>query len=197
MLRVVLPSVIPSGRAVHIVRALSIVVVLYIVIVDVDVDIVVPPSGSIAPTSTPCRSHRHSNSKGNSHACRIVPGRRIGDWRIGIDRRSINNGRVIAGNINHLRVRLFDDNHRFVFDLLGLNFLLITVLQVSGILCFYPHALDCIHNVALLGKESVAEVRGPLDVLGQLLHDIGQRRHCLNAGIPILFLNCFTKSFVL
>ena len=195
MLRVVLPSVIPASRTVQIVRILS-VGVSYVVVVDINVDIVVSPSGSIAPTSTPRCSHGDSNSKGNRHASRIVPGWWIRDWRIGIDWRSINNDRVVARDINDLWVRLFDDNHRFVFDLLGLNFLLITAFQVPSILRLCAHALNRFHNLALLRKESIAKVGSPLDVVGQLFHDIGQRCHCLNAGIPILFLNCFSKSFL-
>jgi len=45
------------------------------------------------------------------------------------------------------------------------NFQLLVRFQRACALSFLPHALNSIHNVTLLRKESIAEVSGPLNVV--------------------------------
>ena len=54
-----------------------------------------------------------------------------------------------------------------------------------------------IHNVGLLGKKCVAQVGGPLDVVGEPLYDIGEGGESLNAWVLRLLGDCVGESFVL
>jgi hypothetical protein len=95
-----------------------------------------------------------------------------------------------------LRISLFDDNDLFRFDYFRFYFLLFARFQVAGILCLLSHALHCIHHIRLLRQESIPEVRGPLDVIGQAFHQIGKRRHGLYTRIPRLLLHGIDERFV-
>jgi hypothetical protein len=53
------------------------------------------------------------------------------------------------------------------------------------------------HNIGLLGQKCITQISGPLNVVGQTLHDIGQRRHGLNAWIPRLFLDRFGQPLLI
>ena len=54
-----------------------------------------------------------------------------------------------------------------------------------------------VHHLALLREESVAELRGPLDVVGEPFDDFGERGHRLDAGIPRLLRDRVGQCLVL
>jgi hypothetical protein len=86
-----------------------------------------------------------------------------------------------------LGVRLLNDDHLFALHGLRFNFHLLVRFQIALFLGLLAHALHRVHDVALLREESVAQVGGPLNIIGEPLHNIGKRRHGLNTGIPGLF----------
>ena len=90
-----------------------------VVVIDVDVVIAAPPTATPTPSTYPCSAHCDSYTKGDRHSRCVVTGRRITNWWIWICRRTINHGRVVAGNVNYFGVRLLNHNHLFVFDGLG------------------------------------------------------------------------------
>jgi len=91
---------------------------------------------------------------------------------------------------------LFDHNDLLARNSLGLNVHLLVVLQRSSALSFSSHALNRIHDISLLCQEDVAQIGGPLNVLGKKFDDIRQRRHRLDTRIPWLFLN-FCRELIL
>src|SRR5262249_19117014 len=86
------------------------------VVINVDIHITAAPSTAPAPASAPHRAHCHSNSERNRHAGGVVAWGRIVNWRIRINRRAVNHGGVVTRNINHLRIRLFDNDNLFRLD---------------------------------------------------------------------------------
>jgi hypothetical protein len=85
-----------------------------------------------------------------------------------------------------LGARLLNNDHLFALHGLRFNFHLFVRFQIALFLGLFAHALHRIHHVALLCQESVAEIGGPLNIIGEPLHHIGERRHGLNTGIPRL-----------
>jgi hypothetical protein len=67
--------------------------------------------------------------------------------------------------LDHLRIRLLNNDHLFVFNCLGFYFHLFVRLQAL-ILGLLAHALNRIHNVGLLCQKGVSEVGCPLNVVG-------------------------------
>jgi hypothetical protein len=130
MLRVVLPAPVTAsstasrglgGDAIAPVYVVSVatidvrVAVVIVIVVDRDI-VVAAPAAAPAPASAHRRPHGNSDSEGDRHPGRVVSRRRIGDWRIRVGWRTVNNGGIIAGDVNNLWVRLLDDD-----DLLGLH----------------------------------------------------------------------------
>jgi hypothetical protein len=97
--------------------------------------------------------------------------------------------------LDHLRVRLLNNDYLFVLNRLGFYFHLFVRFQ-SLVLGLLPHALDGIHNVALLRQEGVAEIGGPLNVVAQAFHHIGEGGHSLDAWIPRLFRDGIRQGLV-
>jgi hypothetical protein len=126
------------------------------IVVAVDGDVVASPTSSTAPTAAPERPHRDADAEGNSQACWVIPCRRIVDGRVRIDRRAVNNHRIVGGHVHHLRIGLFDNDDTLVFDDLGFYFLLLGGFQIAFILGLLAHPLNGLHDVALLCKERVA-----------------------------------------
>ena len=60
-----------------------------------------------------------------------------------------------------------------------------------------PHPLDGVHDVVLLVEEGVPELRRPLDVVREPLHDVGNRRHRLDARVPGLLRDRVGERLVL
>ena len=71
-----------------------------------------------------------------------------------------------------------------VLDNLGFHLLLLGRGQGAFLLGLRAHALHRIHHGAFLSEERVAEIRGPLNVVREALHHIGQAGHRLDARIP-------------
>jgi len=122
MLWVVLPAAIPAAvsttLSVHAIAiaALNIrVAVEIIVVVDGDV-VVAAPAAVVAPPPGPHRAHGHPNTKRNSHTCRVIARRWVCDGGVRIWRRSIDDGGVIARNVNNLRIGLFDHDNGLALD---------------------------------------------------------------------------------
>lgn len=135
------------------------------IIIVVDGDVVVAAPAAVSPSSAPRGAHGHSNSKRDRHTRRVVAGWRVSNWRVWVNRGTVYNRRVVAGDVDHFGAGLFDDNDGLVLYDLRLHFHLLSGFQISRIFCFCPHALDCIHDVGLLRQKSVAQIRRPLDVI--------------------------------
>ena len=190
MLRVVLPAVATGPTTaisvrVHAVATVNIVAVATVdigvaieIVVVVDGDVVVSaPTTAVAPASAPRRSHSETNTERNRHACGIISRRWIVNRWIRIDRRPVDDGRIVTWHVHNLRIGLLDDHDLLRFHNLHFYFLLFGRLQVARILSLFPHALHSIHDVALLRQKCIAEVRGPLDVIRQTLDHVRKRGH--------------------
>src|SRR5208337_3738800 len=160
VLGVVLPIAVAPGRLIRwTVATVSVVDVLPVAVVDevivvVDGDVVVAaPSGVVAPTSAPHRSHRDANTEGNGHARRVIARRGISDWGVGINGRPVHYCWVVARDIHYFWTGLLNHDHLFALDNLGFNLLLFRRFQVAGVLGFLSHALHCIHHIVLLRKK--------------------------------------------
>ena len=106
MLRIVLPVVAGPVAAADVcpVAAADVRIPIEIIIV-VDGDVIVAaPAAVIAPASVYCCTHHHSDAEGDRHSRGIITWWRIGDRRVRIWRRAINHRRVVAGDVNDLRI---------------------------------------------------------------------------------------------
>ena len=166
------------------------------IVVHVDVDVVMPPSATPAPTAAPERPHHDADAKRNRNSRGVVAGRRVVDRRVGIYRGTVYHHGVVRRYIHDLRIRLFDHDHTFAFDDLRLYFLLLVRFQVAVALGLLAHALDGVHHIALLREEGIAQVGGPLNVVGQSLDQVGETRQRLDAGIPWLLGNGIGECLV-
>ena len=191
MLGVVLPVAAPAPAPVDVRVPVEVVVV-------VDGDVVVPapaPAAAAARTAPDGRAHRHSDTEGDQTGARNV--RRVVDRGIGIDRRGIDDRRIVRRDVDDLGIRRLDDDDRLLFHDLGLDLLLLVGLQCALVLRLLPHPLDGVHHVVLLVEEGVPELRRPLDVVGEPLHDIGNRRHRLDGRVPGLLRDGVRERLVL
>jgi hypothetical protein len=84
---------------------------------------------------------------------------------------------------------LLDYNHLLALNCLGFDLLVFIRHQSSFALRHQAHPLDGVHHIGLLRKKGVTEIGGPLNVVCQAFHHVGQSRHRLNARVPGLFLN--------
>lgn len=159
MLRIVLPVIAPSTAASWLVRgAVTVVNVVAVAAVDIAVAVeivivvdryvvVAAPTAAPAPTSVNGCSNHHSDAKGNRHSRCIISRRRVVDWRVGIRRGAINDYRVIAGNVDNLRIGLLNHNDTLAFHNLCFYLHLFVAFQVSLALGFGAHALHGFHDV--------------------------------------------------
>jgi hypothetical protein len=192
--------VLPLVSAVNAVAPLNVVPITTVdirvaveVVIVVDVDVVAAPTTAPAPTATPGSADRHADPKRDRTRRNHGSGRIwwiVNRW-IGINRRTVHDSRVVRRHIDHLRIRLFDHDHLLIRNGLCFDVLLLVVGQRSTALRFCAHALNGVHHIALLRQKRIAEIRGPLNIIRQTFHYVGQRSHCLNARIPGLFLDCF------
>jgi len=201
MLRVVLPGTIAGAISaalrVHAVASLNVGVAVEVVIV-VDGDVVVgAPTATITPTATPKRTHHHADAKRNGHSRCVVAWRWVGDRWIRIRWRPVNHGRVITGNVDNLRVGLFDHDYGLALNDLRFYLYLLIRFQIAFVLGLRAHALDSVHDIFLLREEGVAQIRSPLNIVGKTFHNIRQSGQRLNARVPRLFGNRFGQSLVL
>jgi hypothetical protein len=73
-----------------------------------------------------------------------------------------------------------------LFSVFRRHDLLLGGFQRALVLRFLTHALYRSHDVSLLGKKGVAEVRCPLNIVGQPFDDVREPGHRLNAWVPRL-----------
>src|SRR5271156_3873044 len=199
MLRIVLPVVAAAGRqgagAIYIARVdvpsidIRVVVVAYVIIVDVNVDVTAPPPTVIAPTAVVIGTDGEPDPEGDRNARSIITGRGVVNRRIRVDGRSVNGHGIIGRHINDLWVGLLNDHDGLRFYYLSFHRLLFGGFQVSCIHGLLAHALHRVHHITLLRKEGVTQVSGPLDTVDELLHQVWERGHGLDAGIPVLVLH--------
>jgi hypothetical protein len=159
MLRIVLPVIAPSAAASWLVRrAITVVYVVAVaavyvavaveIVIVVNRDVVVAtPAAAPAPTSVNGGSNHHSDAKRNRHSRCIISGRRVVDWRIWIRRGAINDYRVIAGNVDDLRIGLLNHNDTLAFHNLRFYLHLFVGFQIPLALGFGAHALHGFHDV--------------------------------------------------
>jgi len=188
MLWIVLPSAV--GRESRGAIACADIRIAIEIVVAINVDVVAAPPAVPAITSTPERSHRHTDAKRDCHPCGVVPRWRIVDWRIRIHRRSIDRDRIVGGHIYDLRTRRLDDDYALVIDRFRLHLLLLGRLQIALVLGLLPHALHGRHHVTLLREEGIAQISRPLNIVGESFRDVRNSRKRLNAWVPRLLRNC-------
>ena len=92
---------------------------------------------------------------------------------------------------------MLDDNDLLGFDYLGFYFLLLGRFQVSSVLGLFPHSLNGVHHIALLGQKSIAEIGSPLNVIREALHYFREGSQALNARVPGLLGNRIRERLVL
>jgi hypothetical protein len=165
-------------------------------IVAVNVNVVAAPAAAPTPPAAPEGPHRDANPEGDCHSRGVVPDWRIVNRRIGIDGGTVHYDRIVRRHINHLRVRLLDNDRTFAFNNLRFHLLLFRRTQVALLLSFLAHALDSLHDIRLLSQERVAKIGGPLNVIGQAVYHIGQGRQRLDTGIPRLFRHGISEFLV-
>jgi hypothetical protein len=96
-----------------------------------------------------------------------------------------------------LRIGLFDNDDALAFDDLGFDRLLFVRFQIASVLGLLTHALNCVHDVALLRKKCVSKIRGPLDIVCKTVHHIRQSGQCLDAWVPRLLCHRIGQGLVL
>jgi hypothetical protein len=188
MLWIVLPPAV-GGQCRGAIACADIRVAIEIVIA-INVDVVAAPPAVPAITPAPKRSHRHTNTERDCHACGVIPRRRIVDRRIRIDWRTVHRDWIIGGHIHNLRTRRLDDDYTFVIDRLRLHLLLFGRLQIALLLGLLPHALHGRHHITLLREKGIPQVSRPLDIVGEPFRDVRNSRKRLNAWVPRLFGHC-------
>ena len=158
-----------------------------IVVVYIDVDAAASPATIVAPTAAPRGTQNESGPKRKPHS-RYISWIDIG--RIRVCGRTIDDHRIVGGDIDHLGAGLLYDNHLLAaIDDLGFHFLLLGGLQAPRPLCLGAHALDSGQHIHLLRQKGVAQFRRPLNIACQSLHNVRHSHHGLNAWIPALLLD--------
>src|SRR5579859_4836581 len=123
MLRIVLPVAVSRSNVLPVVYAVGVVDEI-VVVVDGNVVISSPPCIPTA-TSAPRRSHCDTDAEGDCHAGSVIARRGIRDGWVRIDRRTVYDGWVVAGDVDDLGTRGFNYDDSFTFDNLSLNLLLV------------------------------------------------------------------------
>lgn len=101
-------------------------------------------------------------------------------------RTAINYGRIVLGNIDHLRIRGLDDDH--LRRLLNYSHLR-SGLEVALCFCLRPQGLDSGHDLSLLIVISLSERGGPAEVLRHVVEHRRKLRQRLNTWIPGLLVD--------
>ena len=84
MFRTVIPVAVAAVTRAYVVIADVIDVVKIVVVIDIDVD-AAAPAATITPAAAPHGAHRHTDSKGNRKARRVVVGGRVVNRRIRVN----------------------------------------------------------------------------------------------------------------
>jgi hypothetical protein len=135
-------------------------------VVVVDINTAAAPAATPPITAAPPRAHQDSRAKGERGAGRVVTGR-IGDGWIWIGRFTVYSCRLICRHVDNFRIGRFHHHHALVFDYSGFHRLLLGGVQSTFVLCLPAHALNGVHQIALLRQESIAKISGPLQVVSQ------------------------------
>jgi hypothetical protein len=107
------------------------------------------------------------------------------EWRIqSVDRRSPDIIRIIGRNINYIRLSRLNHNDLDPVLFLSCDSLLRRRGQMPVSFRPFAHCLNSIHDIRLLGKESIPEIRGPSNVLIQFCEGVRHGYQSLDAGIP-------------
>src|ERR1700722_3431113 len=101
------------------------------------------------------------------------------------NRISVDKVRIVFRHVNHVWVRRLNHHGR---SLSG-HGLLRRGLQIPRVLSFLTHVLNGLHAVGLLVVISVAELRGPGEILVQIRQNCGELGQSLHARIPILLVD--------
>ncbi len=120
MLRIMLPlaAVVNIGVPIDVG---VLVPIIHVLVVDVDIDITVTPSTAPTPAATPGSSKGDTGAEGKSTVVR-----RVDNWWIRINRRTVNNRGIVSGNINNSGIGRLDDDDLFALNAFGLDLLLLT-----------------------------------------------------------------------
>src|SRR5215831_16595221 len=114
MLGVVLPRVTGAIAGIYVGISINISIEA-VVVIDGDVVVSAVPSTVVAPSPRPHRSHGYSDAERECHAPGHSPSARWRRWvvngRIWIGRRTINDHRIVGRHLDHLRVRLLNNDH--------------------------------------------------------------------------------------
>ena len=187
MLRVMLPTTAATA-SIHAVAAADVRVAVEIVVY-VDGNIIVSPAAAIAPTAMISGSHCHTDTESNGHPGHVSAGWRrwwIDNRRIRINGRTVDDGRIVSRHIDDLRVGLLNDNDLLALDNFCFHFLLLSGLKIARVLGLFPHPLNGIHHVGLLGQKRVAQIGSPLDIICKAVHYVRESRKSLYAWVPRL-----------
>ena len=131
------------------------------VVVVIDVDVAAAPVAIAPPAIRDARAYEDTSAKGQSHS-RIIAGIAVGI--VGIDRWTINDCRIVGGNINGFRISLFNNNNVLVVGRFSLDYLFLARLQRAFRLCFRAHSL---HGAGARtgaicgGREGSSGITGP------------------------------------
>lgn len=149
----------------------------------IDDGVIVPSHAPVPPAPSKTREggDADSNSKGDPHSTPDNPWRRSPiEARIHRNRHAVNRPRVIDWNVNHRRVGWRDHNQAII----DVHRQLRRAVQLSSGLRLLAHRLHCIHYVLRLVEISIAQIRGPLNVLVHLCQNRRKRRQRLYARVP-------------
>jgi len=136
------------------------------VVVVIDIDISTAPAATPAPTAAPPGSHHDSGAECECGSCRVVTGR-IVDGRVWILRRTVCSYRLVRRHVHDFWIGGLNNNHAPVINYAGFHFLLFGRVQNTLALRLLTHALNGIHQLALLRQEGVTEIGSPLNVVAQ------------------------------
>jgi hypothetical protein len=74
--------------------------------------------------------------------------------------------------------------------------LLLSRFEIAFVLGLFAHALNGIHQIALLRQKRISQIGRPLEIIRKSLHNIWQAGHCLHARVPGLLRDCIGERLV-
>src|SRR6478609_4562122 len=101
---------LPVGVGGAVVDRVSVTVPVKVVVV-IDVDVAAAPVAIAPPAIRNTRAENNAGPKGQSHSW-IIAGITVGI--VGVNRRTINDCRIVGGHVDGLRISLFNNNNVLV-----------------------------------------------------------------------------------
>src|SRR5580704_2610630 len=145
------------------------------------------PSSPAAPAATKEKAHIDTETKTEPKAAVNHAGARPEPAGIRVPESGAPNpGGIVNRHIEDVRIGGFDLNRRLSVFRGRADVFLRAGGQLSGLLGFCAHSLDCIHYILLLREKSVAEIGRPGNVVIQTLEHVGKHDQRLHARVPIL-----------